>query len=353
MRFAEPTWIWALAAPLVMGMLITVAMLRQRAAVRAFVGAALAPILAANIPWLRRIARGLLVVLAATALSLSLARPQWDPEESIVERKGRDIAFVVDVSRSMLARDLAPDRLGRARIWIQDLVGNLGGDRVALVAFAGTSVVKCPLTLDHAFFRLALEELDTDAVSRGGTLIGDAIRHTVSDVFHADEDGEAAFGEEIRHRDIILITDGEDHESFPVEAAKFAGQHGVRIIALGLGSAGEGAPVPGVEFNEQMVVSRLDTETLTQVAASTPGGVFLNVGTGNIDLESVYADLISTAQRHDLGATTQLKYREGFQAFIAAALLLLLLEALIGDGKKSAQADRARPGDPAGVRAAV
>jgi hypothetical protein len=81
--------------------------------------------------------------------------------------------------------------------------------------------------------------------------------------------------------------------------------------------------------------------------------VFLNVGTGNIDLESVYADLISTAQRHDLGATTQLKYREGFQAFIAAALLLLLLEALIGDGKKSAQADRARPGDPAGVRAAV
>jgi Ca-activated chloride channel family protein len=224
---------------------------------------------------------------------------------------------------------------------------------VALVAFAGTSVVKCPLTLDHAFFRLALEELDTDAVSRGGTLIGDAIRHTVSDVFHADEDGEAAFGEEIRHRDIILITDGEDHESFPVEAAKFAGQHGVRIIALGLGSAGEGAPVPGVEFNEQMVVSRLDTETLTQVAASTPGGVFLNVGTGNIDLESVYADLISTAQRHDLGATTQLKYREGFQAFIAAALLLLLLEALIGDGKKSAQADRARPGDPAGVRAAV
>ena len=338
MRLADPIWLWLLLASAFLGGVMIFAMLRQRRAIRLFVGAALSPLLASNIPWKRRALRGVFVVLASAMLTLAIARPQWDPVQTVVERRGRDIAFVIDVSRSMLAQDLAPSRLERAKIWIQDVVGSLGGDRVSLIAFAGTSVVKCPLTLDHAFFRLSLEELDPDAVSRGGTLIGDAIRHTVSDVFHADEPGEDAI-EETRHRDIILITDGEDHESFPIEAAKFAGQHGVRIIAIGLGSADGGARVPGVQYNDKAVVSRLDADTLTQVAASTPGGAFLNVGTGNIDLERVYADLISTAQQHDLGVTTQLDYREGFQAFLAAALILLFLEALVGDGKKPAQID--------------
>jgi len=351
MRLANPAWLWLLLASVFLCALIIYAMLRQHGAVRTFVGATLAPQFTSSIPWMRRAFRGMLVVLASALLAVAVARPQWDPVETIVERKGRDIVFVVDVSRSMLAQDLAPNRLERAKIWIQDVVGSLGGDRVSLVAFAGTSVVKCPLTLDHAFFRLSLEELNPDAVSRGGTLIGDAIRHTVSDVFHADEpptDGAA----EVRHRDIILITDGEDHESFPIEAAKFAGQHGVRIIAIGLGSAEGGARVPGVEFNDQAVVSRLDADTLTQVAASTPGGAFLNVGTGNINLERVYADLISTAQQHDLGATTQLDYREGFQAFVAAALVLLFLEALVGNGKKPAQIGRIDPGFPGATRTA-
>src|SRR5207248_2088929 len=124
----------------------------------------------------------------------------------------------------MLAQDVAPSRLERTKIWINDLVGSLRGDRVSLVAFAGAAVVKCPLTLDYGYFRMSLEELSPGSVPRGGTLIGDAIRKTMSQVF--DVGGAAAS----RHRDIILITDGEDHESFPVQAAEQAGKDGVRII---------------------------------------------------------------------------------------------------------------------------
>jgi len=323
-NFGQENWLLGLWALPIVACLFAWAFHRQRSAARLMAGHALAPMLTSTVSWSRRRVKAALIVAAAALVVFALARPRWDPQEQAVHRTGRDVVFLVDVSRSMLAPDLAPSRLERAKIWIKDLVASLGNDRVGLVAFAGNAVVKCPLTVDSSFFRLALDGLGPDSVSRGGSMIGDAIRKTLDEVIPED-DGAC---------DIVLFTDGEDQESFPVQAAELAGKRGVRIIALGLGSDTGGGLVPEGKYQGKQVVSRQDAAALSKVAAASAGGVYLNVGTGTIDLERVYADLAAPARKklHDAG--NSVKYREGFQAFLAAGLALLFMEGFIGERRR-------------------
>ncbi len=267
--------------------------------------------------------RSLLMLLALGALIIGIARPQSDPHEIDVELKGRDVVFLLDVSRSMLAQDVAPNRLERAKLWINDLADELKNDRVGLVAFAGSSAVISPLTTDKLFFKLALEELDTQAVPIGGTNIGDAIRRTMSMVFVGDDESMLA------HRDIVLITDGEDQESLPVRAAQAAGENGVRIIALGIGSK-EGTSVPADPMNPERantnVRSRLESASLTQIAAATPDGVYLEVGTGTIDLAKVYRDLIAAADQRTIESSQSIQYSERFALLLWIAFGAIIIE---------------------------
>ena len=347
-RFESPerlAWLWGVAALLGLG---AWAISRRRAAAARFVEAGLMAAMSARAS-LGRLA----LKLGAAALALSLcvvaaARPQWDPEPSEVRRSGRDVCFVVDVSRSMLAEDLAPNRLERSKLWVGDVVDILEGDRVALVAFAGTSVVRCPPTHDYGFFRLSLGELTTESVGRGGTMIGDALRLARTEVFElgpAMPDGEDGVPGATRFRDVVLITDGEDQGSLPVEAARALAAHGVRLIVIGIGDP-RGARIPirdesgAVEFvrdaSGEAVVSRLDSETLREMALATPGGVFLEVGDGTIELDDVYRRLVQRAERNDEEAGEVLKYTEGFQWFLLAALALLLVENLVGERRRAA-----------------
>lgn len=274
----------------------------------------------------RRRAKEALILAAAGFAIVGLARPAWNPVEEEVTRRGRDVVFLLDVSRSMLAEDLVPNRLERAKLAISDAIGKLNGDRVALVAFAGAASVKCPLTLDYGFFRMALEDLAPESAPLGGTMIGDAIRKTLAEVFDH---------ERTEYRDIVLITDGEDHDSFPVEAARDAGTLGVRLIAIGLGDENVGRRIPFtndagriefVSYQGEEVWSRLDATTLREMAAQTPGGRYLNVATGAIDFGDVYRQLIATAERRELGVQTIERYQEKFQIFLALAFFLLLAE---------------------------
>jgi Ca-activated chloride channel family protein len=329
-HWGEPGWWWALVGVPVAGLLMLWAWRQRRRALAMFLGAkAGAERSAAGRA--ARVARAGMVLVAMGLTVVALARPQWNPKEEEVTLRGRDVVFLVDVSRSMLAQDVSPSRLGRAKIWINDLVGSLKGDRVALVGFAGAAVVECPLTLDYGYFRMALEELSPASVPRGGTLIGDAIRKTMAQVF----DQTAS-----RHRDIILITDGEDHESFPVQSAEGAGKDGVRIIALAVGSESAGALVPEekgggfVSYEGEQVRSKADPGMLEKVAAASAGGVFLNVGTGTVDLERVYADLVQGAEQSETATKTTVRYEEKFQVFLGAAVLLLMGEALVGMRRK-------------------
>ena len=281
----------------------------------------------------RRVLKSVLVLVAVGSLVVALARPAWDAVQEEVTQRGRDVVFLLDVSRSMLAEDLPPNRLERAKLAILDAVDRLEGDRVALAVFAGSTVVKCPLTLDYGFFRMALEDVSTISVSRGGSLIGDGLREVLRDVFD---------GKRSNHRDIVLITDGEDHESFPVEAASEAGELGVRLIAIGLGDERVGQRIPvtaGADdgssdgsdrsflvHDGQEVWSRLDAATLRRMADSTPGGIYLNVSTGAIDLGDVYRRLIASAEGREVGARTLERLEEKFQVFLAICILLLALE---------------------------
>lgn len=270
-------------------------------------------------------ARAAVVTLGLGLVIVAIARPQSDPEEIEVETQGRDVVFLLDVSRSMLADDVAPNRLERSKLWINDLVDQLGGDRVGLVAYAGSSSVVCPLTTDRMFFRLALEELSPSSVLVGGTNIGDAIRRTTELVFPESSD-ELNAG----YRDLILISDGEDQESLPVEAARSASERGIRIITIGIGSD-KGAMISTNRDNPRSnsVRSRLESRTLREIAQSTPGGVYLEVGTGTIDLAQIYTELIASADQRTTDTATSLRYTERFPFFLAAGLILIAIDLLV------------------------
>jgi len=279
----------------------------------------------------RRVWRAALVLAGFALIVIGLARPAWNPVEEKVERRGRDVVFLLDVSRSMLAEDLAPNRLERAKLAILDSVEKLQGDRVALVVFAGTAVVKCPLTYDYGFFRMAVEEASPESVSRGGTLIGDALRTVMRDVFD---------NQPRSHRDVVLITDGEDHESYPVEAARELGRLGARLIAVGLGdeNRGQRIPVRGPDgrrrfllYQGKEVWSRLDADTLRKMVSVTPGGRYLNVATGAVDFGDVYAKLIAGAEKMELGSARFRRYDEKYQVFLVIAFLLLAAEVVVNE----------------------
>jgi Ca-activated chloride channel family protein len=325
--------LWLL--PLLVGLYIF-AGYKRRQALNRFIDAKLLPLLNTSVSLSRRRWKAALLIIAFVFGIVAAARPAWNPLPKKLERRGRDVVFVLDVSRSMLAEALAPNRLERAKLAIGDVIDKLAGDRVGLLAFAGNAVVKCPLTLDYGFFRMMLEDVSTDSVSRGGTMIGDALRKVMDEVF---DDVEK------QYKDIILITDGEDHDSFPIEAAAEAGKRGIRLIAIGIGDEDQGRRIPVTDesgrrtflkYKGREVWTKLDGDTLRQMVNATPGGRYLNVATGTIDLGEVYMDLVVAADKKDLESVTVQRYEEKYQIFLGIMFLLLCSEFLVRERKRSA-----------------
>jgi Ca-activated chloride channel family protein len=307
---------------------------KRKQALERFVKANLLPLINTSINISRRRWKAGLIIVAFTLCVFAAARPAWNPTPKKLERRGRDVVFILDVSKSMLAEDLVPNRLDRAKLSILDCIEKLRGDRVGLIVFAGNAIVKCPLTLDYGFFRMMLEDVSTNSVARGGTMIGDALRTSLDEVFD---------NQEKQYKDIILITDGEDHDSFPVDAAADAGKRGIRILAIGIGDEDQGKRIPitdetgqktFLKYQGQEVWSKLDGDTLRKMVNATPGGRYLNVATGTIDLGSVYLKLVASAEKKALESKTVKRYEEKFQIFLAIAFVLLCLELLVGERKK-------------------
>lgn len=285
----------------------------------------------------KQIFKALALVLAFVSTVVALTEPKWNPQPQQIKRKGRDVVILLDTSRSMLAEDIKPNRLERSKIAIADLLETLQGDRIAIVTFAGNATVKCPLTQDYAFVRMVLADISTESTSRGGTLIGDAIRKATEDVFDRQSR---------EYKDIILITDGEDHDSFPVQAAEKAATEGIRIIAIGLGDDQAGSRIPITEpdgettflkYQGQEVWSKLDSDTLRKIVYATAGGQYLSVEPGTtLDLGEIYTELIASAEKRELESATMMKYDEKFQIFLALGIALIIGEALISERKKTA-----------------
>ena len=327
LSFADSSWLGLLFALPFLWALLVLELITRKRAIRKLFSQSLIPSLASGASATLRIIRATLAILAVAFLIIALARPRVPGGEQTFQAEGRDVVFVVDVSRSMLAQDLSPNRLERSKLWINDVLAAGEGDRFAIVAFAGTPVVAAPLTADTNYLRLVADELSPLAVSRGGTNIGDAIRIATEDVFEDDTAGT---------RDIILITDGEDQGSLPVEAAKNAAAQGIRIIAIGIGSEDEGVPIPAgpnaqpITFQGSTVLSRLDADTLREMASASQG-VYFNVATDTIDLTRVYRQLVRDADRRQLERVDAIQMDELFQWPLAIALALLAAQLLIGE----------------------
>lgn len=283
----------------------------------------------------KQIFKAVLLMAGFVSIVIALTEPKWNPQSQKIKRQGRDVCILLDTSRSMLAEDIRPNRLERSKIAIRDLLETLRGDRIAIVTFAGNSTVKCPLTQDYAFVRMALADISTQSSSRGGTLVGDAIRKATEDVF--DKQSR-------KYKDIILITDGEDHDSFPIQAAEKAAIDGIRIIAIGLGDEDQGGRIPitgpngektFLKYQGKEVWSKVDGEMLRNVVYETDGGKYLSVEPGTtLDLGKIYEDLIASAEKRQLESATMLKYDEKFQIFIALGLVLIICEVFVSERKK-------------------
>lgn len=270
-------------------------------------------------PWLALVG----VILAIVAV----ARPRFGEALEQVEQQGLDLFVALDVSKSMLAEDVAPSRLERAKLDIQDVLNRLGGDRAGLIAFAGNAIVRMPLTNDFDFFREVLRDLGPKDVPVGGTAIGDAIRKAIES-FEDKTD---------RDRVILLITDGDDQDSYPIDAAKAAAEKHIKIFAVGLGDAIEGARVPDndeaggfVKQDGKEVWSKMDEKLLTEIAQLT-GGQYVPAKTRAYDLGQLLADNFAGLQRSDYRSETRKIKREQYQLFLAAALGCLLLSGLPRD----------------------
>ena len=325
--------IWFSLIPIVV-LLMVYGWYRKKTILEAFVSAELLPFLSDQYSPTKRWIRAGLLIIGLVFLILTLMRPQGNPVSKSVQKRGRDLVFIIDVSRSMLAEDLKPNRIGRAKQLVSDVVDILEGDRVGLLVFAGSTAIKCPLTLDYNYFKNILGKIGPDDVNRGGTHIGDAIR-TVADRLFYDQDN--------KYRDIILITDGEDHESFPVEAAEKAAQRGIKIHTIGIGDP-DGANIPIrqsgsynlLKHNNTTVRTKLDETTLKKIAETTKG-TFVPVRTDLVDLASLYRKHIATADKREVESKQSKIWSELFQFFLGIAILLIVVEYLLGEQRKRAK----------------
>ena len=283
-----------------------------------------------------RAAKSIVVLAAVAFLVLALARPQFGTRVETVRSEGQDVIVALDVSRSMLAEDVAPNRLERARLEIMRILQRLDGDRIGLVAFAGNAFVQSPLTVDYGAAALFLNAMDPDLIPIQGTNLGEALTVALDAFEEGTRDG----------RVLIVVTDGEDHEGEIDGALERALDEGVQIHSVGIGSL-EGVPIP--EFDASgvrsgfirdesgaVVTTRLDESTLELVAQATGGRYFPALGPGaNLD---PLVEEITGGEGRELEAREITQFDEQFQIFLGLALVLLLAEGLIPERRRKKEA---------------
>lgn len=273
----------------------------------------------------RQVVRNLVTLAAMSLLVLGLVDIRWGKTWQEVPQKGIEVVFALDVSRSMLAEDVAPNRLERAKQQIMDLVDAMAGDRVGLVVFAGASRRVVPLTRHYQDFKNALQEVGPYDVDRGGSQLAEAIQ-TAADSF-LDKTGD--------HRAIVIFSDGEDLGSDPIDAARDVyTDQGIRILTVGIGDPVDGALVPAppnrrgqkyMHYEGKPVRSRLNSQVLEQVALQADGA-YIPAETKNADMADIYNAYIATLHQQDFELARINQYIPRYPIFVGAALALLLVE---------------------------
>ena len=328
MTFGSPQYLYALLALPALMAFVWWAFARRAALVQRIGDPALIERLSVAVNRGMRRRRLVLWFLGIALIIVALARPQWGSDVQIVEHRGVQVMVALDISRSMLAQDLKPTRLDRAKLEISDLMSRLTGDEVGIVLFSGASFIQFPLTFDYATARTYLRNASPDAITRQGTVIAKAI-----------ETAMTGFSEErVSQKIIVIMTDGENHEGDPIAAARQAAEDGAVIYTVGFGSP-EGEPVPeydgqgnviGYQEDDQgrVVITQLDEAALQQVAQAGGGKYFRAVERGAI---AGLVDEIQSFQDESLQSEFNRTNIERFQIFLLAGVLSLVLAELMTD----------------------
>ena len=332
--FKDFELIWVVLAPLILVGLFVYDQGKRRRLLDFLLSRKLVSALIVGRSFERRLWKMILRATALLLIACAIMRPQWGSQKVELQRQGIDLAFVVDTSKSMLAEDVQPSRIDRVKQELGYFVDNvLQDDRISLVAFAGTARTLCPMTLDRSAFAIFLDELAIGLIPQGGTDLGRALEAALD-----------SFGDDVRnHKAIMVFSDGEAHGGIPKAVVEEANKLGVRVYTVGVGRD-EGVRIP--LFDEagsrvylkdgegNVVTTRLEDRILKTVAQQSNEGAYVNLTQGRNNLEKIYLDNVKKIEERELRASKEERKIDRFQWFLAAALILLMLDALIPLGVK-------------------
>jgi len=325
-HFEHIEYLWLLAGVAFLGLLWGVMNWRERRRLRVWADREMFSRLIPDYRRWRPIAKMILTLLGTALLVVTLANPLMGKKQEKGKRSGSDIAICLDVSNSMMAEDVKPNRLSRSKQVVNNLLNTMTGDRVSLIVYAGTSFIEMPLTNDYNAAKLFLDQVDCSMIAAQGTAIGDAIGKAMETFGYGDEDREWVAN---KGRAIIVISDGENHEDDAVGAAKKAYKEGIRVCTIGLGGP-EGTPIPtgnGAYRRDKdgnVIITRLNEQMLRDIAKAGKG-VYVS-GTENID---EITSLLENLEKNDFEEEVFSSYESRYQYPLAAGLFLLLAEVFV------------------------
>lgn len=332
LRFENPQYLyWLLIIPVLVAIYVLIRLWNKRQFGR-FANIKLRGYLVPMFSSARANTKFIIFNLIIALLIIGAANLQSGSKMEKVKREGIDLFLCVDISNSMHAEDIAPNRLERSKQAISKLISKLGGDRIGIIVFAGNAYVQLPITTDYSAAKMFLSTVDTDLIPTQGTEVGRAIELAIK-----------SFGENEHNKAIVIISDGEDHENGDaVKAAQEAAKHGIKIYTIGMG-LDEGAPIPlynkygkktGYKKDKDgnIIITKLDDNILRQIA-EIGDGLYVRASNSNVGLDKIYEDINKT-EKSEIESNVFTDYEDQFQWFVGAAILLLIIEILLSSGKK-------------------
>jgi Ca-activated chloride channel family protein len=328
-RFANPDFLYLLLLLPVMILLYIVNDIRKNRALKRLGDVRLVGSLVPELSKIRPVVKFILQIAAFTSGIIMLARPQFGSKIEDVKKQGVEVIIALDVSNSMLAEDIQPDRLTRAKQAISRLVDNLDNDKIGLIVFAGDAYTQIPVTTDYVSAKMFLSTINPDMVPKQGTAIGAAISLGIKSFTPGEGSSKA----------MIIITDGENHEDDPVKSAEEASKAGIIIHTIGIGST-EGVPVPLntngkkdylKDADGKTVITKLDEDILKKIAVTTNGS-YVRASNSNIGLDEIF-NQIRKMKKQELESTIYTEYNDQFQFFAAIMLILLLVDFIVMERK--------------------
>jgi Ca-activated chloride channel family protein len=332
MRFDSPENFLILIGVLLLASFVFWAIAKKRKLLQKFGDIPLIMKNAPYISFIRQASKATVLILALVFITVALARLQFGTHLELLKREGIDLMIALDVSNSMLAQDMKPNRLVKAKQEINAVIDRLKGDRIGIIAFAGAAFTQCPLTLDYSAARFLLNSIDNSSVSVQGTSISSAIERAATGFEKMEK----------KHKVLLLMTDGEDHQGNALQAAEEARKEGIKVYTVGIGNP-QGEPIPILDRkgnqvgfkkdeNGEVIVSRLDETTLQKIALAT-GGKYYRATAGEMELEKIF-DEITKMEKKELEGTLVTRYDDRFQWPLLLAIILIVAEFLLPERKK-------------------